>query len=385
MQSFDAPPTVVEIAQELIRRDSITPNEAGTLDYVEQLLTPLGFVCERFVFSGDGSYPVDNLYARFGDKSPNICFAGHVDVVPVGDLGGWRFDPFSATIEEGYLNGRGAEDMKGAIAAFISAACQLIANNKGLNGSVSLLLTGDEEADAVNGTTKVLQALRDKGERLDFAIVGEPTNPEFIGQMAKIGRRGSVTYRLKVNGVQGHAAYPDLADNPITRLINILHRLKSQPLDGGTEHFLPSNLEVTSIDVGNPASNVIPASASACFNVRFNDLHTSSTISSKVESICREYAADFNLEVRVTGESFITTPGILSDNLVKAVQEITGHTPSLSTTGGTSDARFIKDYCPVIEFGTTGRTPHKVNERVAIEDLHTLQMVYKRFLELMLS
>lgn len=366
----------VSLAQELIRCPSVTPDDAGALGVLTRVLQHAGFRCDRLEYEGDGSYPVANLYARFGDKQPNFCFAGHTDVVPVGDAKAWKFEPFGAEIADGYLYGRGAEDMKSAIAAFAAAAVQLVTERgSALPGSVSLLITGDEEADAINGTRKALKTLAERGERLDACIVGEPTNPTELGQMAKIGRRGGLSATLTVYGTQGHVAYPQLADNPLPRLLKTLAALL-EPLDEGTPFFQPSNLEVTSIDVGNTADNVIPAQATAKVNVRFNPLHTVASLKEWIAGVCQQHAGRHEIKFRVTGEAFLTEPGALSDLIVAAVREVTGRTPELTTTGGTSDARFIKDYCQVVEFGTTGRTSHKVDENVAIEDIRQLSRIY---------
>lgn len=373
-------PDPVALAQELIRCPSVTPEDAGALDVLRRVLEAAGFRCERLNYSGDGSYPVPNLYARFGERKPNFCFAGHTDVVPVGDAAAWRFDPFGAVIADGYLYGRGAEDMKSAIAAFAAAAIEVAAAaGEGLNGSISLLITGDEEAEAINGTRKVLATLAERGERLDACIVGEPTNPTRLGEMAKIGRRGSISATITVLGTQGHVAYPHLADNPVPRLLAVLNAL-GRPLDEGMDFFQPSNLEITSIDVGNPADNVIPARATAKVNIRFNPQHTIASLREWIETVCREHGGRHEVAFRITGEAFLTRPGPLSDLVAAAVKEVTGAEPELSTTGGTSDARFIKDFCPVVEFGTTGRTSHKVDENVAVEDIRRLSRIYRTIL-----
>lgn len=369
----------LSLAQSLMRCPSITPREGGALDVLQQVLEKEGFVCHRLLFEEAGADPVDNLYARYGTHSPNLCFAGHTDVVPVGDEASWTYPPFEAQVHDGVLYGRGAEDMKGAIAAFVVAATRFIHGHKtAFKGSISFLITGDEEGVAINGTKKMLGWLKEKGEVLDACIVGEPTNPSAIGEMVKIGRRGSMTCTLTVHGKQGHVAYPHLADNPVTPLVAILHKLKSTTLDSGNAYFPASNLEITTVDVGNPAVNVIPSTAVAKFNIRFNDLHSSHELEKWLRRICSEITQNYELLVRVTGEAFLTPPGVLSDLLVEAVKEVVGKVPELSTTGGTSDARFIKDYCPVVEFGTTGLTPHMVNECVKVADLHLLEQVYAR-------
>lgn len=390
---------VTELAKALIACPSVTPETAGVFDVIEEFLVPLGFVATRATFAEEGTAPVENLYLRYGTAAPNFCFAGHTDVVPVGDPAAWQVPPFSPEIIDGELIGRGAEDMKGAIAAFMVAAREFLSSRqspvasrqkeKDASGgrrletnafSISLLITQDEEGIAVNGTRKMLEFLAARGEKIDACIVGEPTNPNILGEMAKIGRRGSLSFVLEVAGKQGHVAYPTLADNPVTRLIHMLHALYTKPLDEGTEHFPPSNLEVTSVDVGNPTVNMIPAKASAQFNVRFNNLHTSADIEAWVRSRL-DPRGSYSLTSRLTGEAFLTRDDTLARIVTESVQEITGMTPALSTTGGTSDARFIKDYCPVIEFGTTGRTSHMVNERVEVATLVGLTKIYQRMLE----
>lgn len=386
------PMNVVELAGALISCPSVTPATAGVFDVIEGFLVPLGFVATRATFQSAGTYPVENLYLRWGTQSPNFCFAGHTDVVPVGDESAWCVPPFAPQVIDGELYGRGAEDMKGAIAAFMVAAREFISGHSPVvssennstsatgNFSISLLITQDEEGVAINGTRSMLEFLKAGGERLDMCIVGEPTNPQVLGEMAKIGRRGSMSFSLSVSGRQGHVAYPDLADNPVTRLLAMLYALKMSPLDNGNEFFQSSNLEVTTIDVGNPTVNMIPAKAAAQFNVRFNNLHTGADIGAWVRARLAPHGA-YELTSRLTGEAFVTNDERLADLVVNAVRDVTGMTPSLSTTGGTSDARFIKDYCPVIEFGTTGRTAHMVDERVEIKTLDGLAKIYQRMLE----
>ncbi|MFN8973064.1 MAG: succinyl-diaminopimelate desuccinylase [Alphaproteobacteria bacterium] len=403
---------VTQLAQALIRCPSVTPKTAGVFEVIEEFLVPLGFVAQRHTFHEEGFDPVENLYLRYGTSAPNFCFAGHTDVVPPGDEAAWSVPPFAAEIRNGELYGRGAEDMKGAIAAFMMAVREYLMSLRdgggikdaahtpslrsargsasglcgepidgSLQGSVSLLITQDEEGIAVNGTRKMLEWLKARGEVIDVCLVGEPTNPEILGEMVKIGRRGSISFTLSVRGRQGHVAYPERADNPIPRLVKMLDALTHTQMDNGTEYFPPSHLEVTSVDVGNPTVNVIPASASAKFNVRFNDLHTGHGVEQWVRGICGKFGA-FELKHRLTGEAFHTDKHTrLADILVAAVLEVTGKTPVLSTTGGTSDARFIKDYCPVIEFGTTGRTAHMVDERVEIKTLEGLVAIYRKTLE----
>jgi succinyl-diaminopimelate desuccinylase len=374
-------PTVINpaaLAAALIRRPSVTPKDEGALDLVAAALEKLGFDCRRLVF-GD----IHNLYARRGNRSPNLCFAGHTDVVPTGAAEAWSFDPFSASLRDGALCGRGAVDMKGAIAAFITAVERFL-NERGrdLAGSISLLITGDEEGDAVNGTRKVLEWLAERGEKIDGCLVGEPTSAQSLGDMIKIGRRGSMTGRLTVHGVQGHTAYPHLADNAAHRLVAMLHALTAAELDRGSEHFQSSTLQVSTIDIGNPASNVIPAAARAVFNIRFNDCWTSEQLGRWLRQRLDEAGGRYTLDISVGGEAFVVAPGMLSDCLAEAIRRVTGRTPELSTTGGTSDARFIRAHCPVAEFGLVGLTMHKVDERVELSDLNDLTAIYQTFLDL---
>ena len=366
------------LAAALIRRPSVTPKDEGAIDLVAAALEKLGFDCHRLVF-GD----IHNLYARRGDGRPNLCFAGHTDVVPTGTAEAWSFDPFSASLRDGALCGRGAVDMKGAIAAFIAAAERFL-SQPGLDfaGSISLLITGDEEGDAVNGTRKVLDWLDQRGETIDACLVGEPTSAQCLGDMIKIGRRGSMTGRLTVHGVQGHTAYPHLADNAAHRLVAVLHALTSAELDRGSEHFQPSTLQISTIDIDNPATNVIPATARAVFNIRFNDCWTSERLERWLRQRLDEAGGRYTLDVSVSGEAFVVAPGMLSDCLAEAIRRVTGRTPEFSTTGGTSDARFIRAHCPVAEFGLVGLTMHKVDERVELSDLAALTAIYKTFLDL---
>ena len=366
----------VSLAQALIRCPSVTPADAGALDVLGTTLEGLGFATHRLRFEADGTAPVDNLYARLGDGTPNFCFAGHTDVVPEGEADAWRVDPFAGAVVDGELVGRGASDMKGAIACFVAATERFVGENDGVPGSISLLITGDEEGPAVNGTAKVLDWMRESGERIDACLVGEPTNPDRLGQMMKIGRRGSMNVRLTVRGVQGHVAYPHLADNPAHRLTDMLHAITSVPLDDGSETFQPSTLQITTIDVGNTATNVIPATATAAFNIRFNDRHDSTALTAWLRRTLDEVGGDYELQIQVSGESFVTPPGTLSGLVSDAVESVLGDAPELSTTGGTSDARFIKDHCPVVEFGMVGKTMHKVDERVPLADLATLTDIY---------
>jgi succinyl-diaminopimelate desuccinylase len=377
----------VSLAAELIRRPSVTPKDEGALEVVASRLERLGFACHRLTFAdpgpnGEKSEPIANLYARWGGGRPNLCFAGHTDVVPAGAAEAWSFDPFAASLRDGALCGRGAVDMKGAIAAFIAAAERFLATRGAdFAGSISLLITGDEEGVAVNGTRKVLDWLRARGEILDACVVGEPTSATALGDMIKIGRRGSMTGRLTVNGVQGHVAYPHLADNAAHRLVDLLHALTAAPLDGGTEHFQASGLQVTTIDIGNPVTNVIPGVARATFNIRFNDLWSSDKLKAWVGERLAAAGGPYQLAWEVSGESFLVPPGVVSDCLTAAIGSVTGRTPELSTTGGTSDARFIHACCPVAEFGLVGQTMHKADERVEIADIAGLTAIYEAFLD----
>jgi succinyl-diaminopimelate desuccinylase len=375
-----APINALNLAQALIRCASVTPQDSGALDVLQKALEALGFRCERMRFEEPGADPVDNLYARLGTASPNFCFAGHTDVVPVGD--GWTVDPFKAEVINGQLYGRGASDMKSAIAAFVEAASRFLAAGKP-PGSISLLITGDEEGDAINGTRKMLAVLKARGETLDACLVGEPTNPMKLGEMIKIGRRGSLTAKLTVFGTAGHAAYPHLADNPIPRLLAMLTAITAEPLDKGSDHFQASTLAITTVDVGNAATNVIPGMARAGFNIRFNDLHSGKALSDWLRATFNKIAPPdtYELSIKISGESFITPPGPLSTMVADAVKATLGVTPELSTTGGTSDARFIKDACPVCEFGMVGQTMHKADERCAVVDIENLSAIYLRVLQ----
>ena len=368
----------VAVSWALIRCRSVTPADDGALGVIERALTPLGFECHRLTFDGEGSPPIQNLYARLGNSSPHLCFAGHTDVVPAGDRDAWSVDPFAGEILDGQLYGRGAVDMKGAIGCFIAAVARFV-KDAGPAGSVSFLITGDEEGPAVNGTVKVLDWLKARGEQIDACVVGEPTNPEKLGDMIKIGRRGSLSGFLKVMGTQGHVAYPHRADNPITQLAAMLRAL-SEPLDEGTEHFPPSMLVPTTFDVGNDATNVIPGEARANFNIRFNDLHTPEKLKVWLHEKLDAVGGDYELRTRCSGPAFLTQPGPLTELMQTVVRDELGVTPELSTSGGTSDARFIKDICPVIEFGLVGQTMHQVDERVDVADLEALTGVYHRLL-----
>jgi len=372
----------IELTRRLIRCPSVTPADGGALDLVQEVLETLGFTCHRLVFSEPGTAEVENLYARLGQEGANFCYAGHTDVVPVGEAAAWSVEPFGGELKDGWVYGRGAVDMKGSIGAFLAAlAAFLERRGRGFGGSISLLITGDEEADAINGTRKVLEWLAERDEHLDACLVGEPTSNERLGDMIKIGRRGSLNGRLIVRGIQGHTAYPQLADNPLHHLVHMLETVLAEPLDRGTEHFPPSTLQLTTIDVGNAASNVIPGQASAAFNVRFNDLHTSDSVEDWLRDRLDRKGADYDLEIRVSGESFLCLPGPLSNLIAQAVETVLGARPELGTTGGTSDARFIKDHAPVVEFGLLNATAHKVDERVSVADLERLSTIYGAVLD----
>jgi len=383
---------VIELTRALVRCESVTPREAGALQLLERTLGALGFRCERMDFTEKGTDDVANLYARIG-QGPNeggkhFCFAGHSDVVPVGDLSSWTIGPFAAELSGGYLFGRGAADMKGAIAAFTDAAQRFIARRgRDFGGSISLLITGDEEGPAVNGTTKMLKRLADRGETIDACVVGEPTSSRRFGDMMKIGRRGSMTVDMVVRGVQGHVAYPERLDNAIHRLSALIEALVREPIDKGSTHFQPTSLQFTTVDVGNPATNIAPGVAKARFNTRFNDLWTSKTLFAHLkERLEKANAAlggngTIEYQVSVSGESFYTPPGPLSELVAGAVRDVAGIECELSTTGGTSDARFIRAYCPVLEFGLVGESMHKVDEKSAVADLKTLSRVYETMLD----
>jgi succinyl-diaminopimelate desuccinylase len=379
--------SVVDHAQTLIRCRSVTPQEGGALRYLEGELSAAGFTCQRLPFSERGTPDVDNLYARIGEGSPHVCFAGHIDVVAPGDEKAWRHPPFEGEIHDETLYGRGAVDMKGAVAASLAAALQFLGEKAGkLEGSISFLITADEEGPAINGTKKVVDWLIERGDRPDYCVLGECTSEAGVGDTIKIGRRGSLSGELRVRGVQGHVAYPHKARNPLPPLIDALTLLKSKELDAGSTHFQPSNLEITSIDTGNATSNLIPATASARFNVRFNDHHTGENlkmwIESQVKTALEGTGVDYTLEYEPAAESFMTDPAGFVEKLGAAIEAETEHKPILSTSGGTSDARFIKDLCPVVELGLLNATAHKVDECVAVSDLHTLTRIYTRFLRL---
>ncbi|MEQ1714232.1 MAG: succinyl-diaminopimelate desuccinylase, partial [Hyphomicrobium sp.] len=353
------------LAQALIRCRSVTPDEGGALTLLQSVLEPLGFVCHRMTFSEPGTPDVENLYARRGTAGPNLCFAGHTDVVPVGDAKAWTMPPFGGEVRYGVLYGRGAVDMKGAIGCFVAAVARVLADSAiHPSGSISLLITGDEEGPSINGTMKLLDWLQERGEKLDACLVGEPSNPHALGDEIKIGRRGSLNGELVVSGKQGHAAYPRLADNPVPKLARLLDRLSSQPMDHGTRDFEPSSLQVTVISVPNTATNVIPADARAKFNIRYNDLWSRKKVEDWVRLQCEAGAsgidARYDVSFSGTGDVFLTEPGPLVETLRAAVVAETGRTPALTTGGGTSDARFIKDHCPVVEFGLVNATIHQV-------------------------
>ena len=375
----------LQLAKELIRFPSITPVDAGIMKFLEKKLKRLGFKTKTLEFKERGFKPVKNLYARYGNKSPNFCYAGHLDVVPPGNIKDWTTNPFRPSIKRGHLIGRGANDMKSSIAAFVSAVSKFLSKNKKFNGSISLLITGDEEGDAVNGTKKVVEFLRKKREKIDFCLVGEPTNPNVLGEMIKIGRRGSLTGKLIIFGLQGHVAYPSRANNPSTTIVNILKELKEIKFDKGTKDFQPTNLEVTKININNTADNVIPATAEATFNIRFNNKHSSNSLKKKLNKIFRKmtkkHKSKFKIEYRVSGEAFLTKPNKTTFMIQNIIKKITILKPKLSTTGGTSDLRFIRTICPGLEFGLVGKTMHKVDEAVSLKDLKNLTKIYENILK----
>ncbi|MFP4004631.1 MAG: succinyl-diaminopimelate desuccinylase [Alphaproteobacteria bacterium] len=370
------------LAVRLIQCPSVTPADAGALGVLQAVLEELGFRCERLPF-GEGGERVDNLWARLGTGAPHFCFAGHTDVVPPGDEAQWAAPPFEGRIAEGVLHGRGAVDMKGAVAAFAAAVSRYLRGHGAPQGTISLLITGDEEGASINGTVRVLEVLRERGETPDHCLVGEPTNPESMGTTVKIGRRGSLGGWLIVRGKQGHVAYPERADNPIPRLAALIARLSDHVLDEGTEHFQPSNLEFSTVDVGNPAANVIPGEAHAIFNIRFNTEHTAASLEEWLRAQCTEFLgpeSGWTLLTACSGEAFLTEPGDFTRLVADAVSDVTGQTPELSTTGGTSDARFIRAVCPVAEFGLVNRTMHRTDEQTPLTDLETLTRVYEAVL-----
>jgi succinyl-diaminopimelate desuccinylase len=371
----------IAFAQSLIRCPSVTPADAGAIEILATELERLGFTCHRLSSNERGGPAIANLYARLGKAAPNFCFAGHSDVVPAGNAADWSGDPFSGAVKDGRLFGRGAADMKGALAAMVAAISEFVAERGPPPGSISLLITGDEEGIALNGTRSVLDWMRARGERIDACVLGEPTNPERLGTTIKIGRRGSMNGRLTVRGAQGHVAYPHLADNPLPRLIRMLAALDALVLDQGTTHFDPSNLELVTVDVGNGATNVIPARGEAVFNIRFNDSYSGESLESLLRQTLDGVGGDYELKIELTGESFLTPPGPLAGMVRDAVEAATGLRPAYSTTGGTSDARFIHHVCPVVEFGLVGQTMHKIDENVPTADILSLTAIYRGILE----
>ena len=375
------------LAKELIKFPSVTPKDAGAIVFLSKQLKKLGFNCKILEFKdkNNKSKPIKNIYARLGKKSPNLCYAGHTDVVPPGNIHDWTTNPFRPIIKNNHLIGRGANDMKSSIACFVSAVDKFLKKIKKFSGSISFLITGDEEGFAINGTKKVVDYLKKKKEKIDFCIVGEPTNPNKLGEMIKIGRRGSISGTIMITGSQGHVAYPHLSNNPINTLVKICKKLNEQKLDKGNKNFQPSNLEITSINVENKATNVIPAMAKAQFNVRFNNLHTSNSLKKKINSIVKNLSkknkCKFKIDYHVNGESFLTKPNktiYLARDIIKKVTTIT---PVFSTTGGTSDARFIKKIAPCLEFGLVNKTMHKIDECVSLKDLKNLTKIYLNILE----
>jgi len=375
----------LELAKELIRFPSITPIDAGVMAFLEKKLKKLGFRTKILEFKEKDTKPVKNLYAKLGTKSPNFCYAGHLDVVPAGNLKDWTISPFKPLIKSGYLIGRGANDMKSSIAAFVAAVSNFIKNKKKFNGSISFLITGDEEGIAINGTKKVVEYLKKKKEKIDFCLVGEPTNPYKLGEMIKIGRRGSMTGRLSVIGIQGHVAYPQRANNPSTALVQILKELKDIKFDKGSKDFQPTNLEITKINIDNTADNVIPGIAEATFNIRFNNKHSSNSIKNKINKILKRISkknkSKYKIKYNVSGEAFLTKPNKVTYMIQDIIKKITKIKPELSTTGGTSDARFIRKISPCLEFGLVGKTMHKVDEAVSLSDLKKLKLIYLNILE----
>ena len=375
----------LQLAKELIKFPSVTPVDAGVMKFLEKKLKKLGFKTKVIEFKEKNFKPVKNLYARLGNKGPNFCYAGHLDVVPPGNLNDWTTNPFKPSIKKGHLIGRGANDMKSSIAAFVSAVSAFVKKKGNFSGSISLLITGDEEGDAINGTKKVVDYLKKRKEKINFCLVGEPTNPNRLGEMIKIGRRGSLTGKLIINGVQGHVAYPQRANNPSTTIVKILNELKNIRFDKGTKDFQPTNLEVTKININNFADNVIPGSAEATFNIRFNNKHSSNTIKRKLNKIfskiSKKNKSKFKIEYRVSGEAFLTKPNNTTFMIQDVIKKITKIKPKLSTTGGTSDARFIRKISPCLEFGLVGKTMHKIDEAVSLKDLKNLTKIYQDILQ----
>jgi succinyl-diaminopimelate desuccinylase len=375
----------LQLAKELIRFPSVTPVDAGIMSFLEKKLKQLGFKTKVLEFREKNSKPVKNLYARLGNKSPNFCYAGHLDVVPAGNLKDWTVNPFKPSIKKGHLIGRGANDMKSSIAAFVAAISNFIENYSDFKGSISLLITGDEEGVAINGTKKVVEYLKKRKEKIDFCLVGEPTNPSKLGEMIKIGRRGSMNGRLTITGVQGHVAYPHRANNPSTALVQILKEIKDIKFDQGTKDFQATNLEITKININNTADNVIPGFATATFNIRFNNKHSSTSLKSKVNKVIKKISAKnkskYKIEYSVSGEAFLTNPNKTTFMIQDIIKKITKIKPKLSTTGGTSDARFIRNIAPCLEFGLVGKTMHKVDEAVSLSDLKKLTLIYLNILK----
>ena len=380
MKNFDE----LKLSKDLIRFPSVTPIDAGAINYLSKKLKQLGFSCKILVFKDKKNPTIKNLYARLGNKQPNLCYAGHTDVVPPGDIKDWTVNPFKPIVKNNYLIGRGANDMKSSIACFLAAVSNFLKDNKKVNGSISFLITGDEEAQAVNGTKKVVDYLIKRKEKIDFCIVGEPTNPKKLGEMIKIGRRGSLSCNLEIHGSQGHVAYPHLSKNPINSLIAICKKLKEIPLDKGNKHFQPSNLEITGIHVDNKAHNVIPARAKTLFNIRYNNFHTSVSlkkmINSVIKSVCKKNKVKFKIEFLNSGDSFLTKPGATIQMAKKIIKKITKVNTVFSTAGGTSDARFIKKIAPCLEFGLVNKTMHKIDECVSLSDLKQLTKIYHSIL-----
>ena len=374
----------LQLAKHLIKFQSITPRDAGAINFLSKQLKSLGFTCKILEFKDKKSKPIKNLYARLGKKGPNLCYAGHTDVVPPGNIKDWTVNPFRPSVKKNHLIGRGANDMKSSIACFVSAVNKFLKKGR-FRGSISFLITGDEEGFAINGTKKVVEYLKKKKEKIDFCIVGEPTNPNKLGEMIKIGRRGSLSGKIEISGVQGHVAYPHLSNNPINTLINICKKLKQKKLDKGNKNFQPSNLEFTTINVDNKAHNVIPARARAQFNIRYNNFHTANSLKKKinflVKKICKSNRCKFKIEFIANGDSFLTKPEKTIFMAKKIIKKITKITPRFSTTGGTSDARFIRKIAPCLEFGLVGKTMHKVDESVPLSDLKKLSNIYLNILE----
>ena len=375
----------LQLAKELIKFPSVTPVDAGVMKFLEKKLKSLGFKTRILEFKEKNFLPVKNLYARLGTKEPNFCYAGHLDVVPPGNMKDWTINPFRPSVKKGHLIGRGANDMKSSIASFVSAVSKFLIENKNFNGSISLLITGDEEGDAVNGTKKVVDFLKKKKEKINFCLVGEPTNPNKLGEMIKIGRRGSLTGKLTIFGLQGHVAYPQRANNPSTIVVNILKELKDIKFDKGTKDFQPTNLEVTKININNKADNVIPAIAEATFNIRFNNKHSSKSIKKKLNKIfnknTKKNKAKYKINYKVSGEAFLTESNKTTFMIQNIIKRVTKIKPKLSTTGGTSDLRFIRKISPGLEFGLVGKTMHKVDEAVSLKDLKKLTKIYQYILQ----